>query len=272
MGIFDFFSGKGSSIGKTVAKATNKDAQSVDRFHALEVLRDDGSSEAIAGLLKRFTFVYSKSIDDEQEKQWAHDALVEMASQTPEREAGESDESFAARQSEHENRRATILQEVEQAVVNFDTIAWPLKLLEHVASRDATRSVLEKVIAANDNEYVRDPSRKIQMIDFLGEFSDPRSARALLAYLEDVDEGVRYHAVEALLHQKNEEVAREPLLKLLINEAEESRRIKIRILDGLAELGWVTHGYKGTVEKLCEEIGRGHAIDNKGRIRKPSAH
>lgn len=255
MGLFDFFKGKGGGLTRTVAKANNKNAQPVDRFHALEQLREEGTEEAIQGLVKRFTFTYEKTIEDEHEKQWVHDVLVEMATAEPE--------------GGLKAKREAILKATEYAVVHFDSIAWPLKLLEHVANREEAWSILEKVIAANDNEYVRDPSRKIQMIDFLGEFHDARAANSLLQYLEDVDEGVRYHTVEALLHQKNDEVGREPLLQLLIKESEESRRIKIRILDGLAEVGWVTHGYKGTVEKVCEEIGRGHAVDNKGRIRKP---
>jgi hypothetical protein len=251
VGLFDFFSGgKGSNVKRTVAKATSKDAQSVDRWKAMEQLRDDGSEEALAGLLRRFTFNYDKSIEDEQEKQWVHDTLVEMAGD------GEAES------------RATVLSAVEHAAVHFDSIAWPLKILEHAAAHDEAWPILEKVIAANDNEYVRDPSRKIQLIDFLGEWHDGRAARALLTYLEDVDEGVRFHTVEALLHQKEEEVAREPLLQLALKPDEESRRIKIRVLDGLADLGWNTHGYKGQVEKLCEDIGRGHSIDGKGRIRK----
>src|SRR5436853_768952 len=80
VGIFDFLSGgKGGAVQKTVARANNKNAQSVDRFRALEQLRDDGSDEAIAGLLRRFSFNYDKSIEDEQEKEWVHDTIIELA-------------------------------------------------------------------------------------------------------------------------------------------------------------------------------------------------
>jgi HEAT repeat protein len=245
MGLFDLFSGgKGpSGMKKLVAKANNKDAQSVDRWKALEALRDDGSEEAIAGLLRRFSFVYDKTIEDEQEKQWVHDALVAM---------GEK-----------------VQAQLEKNLIHADTISWALKVLMGVADHDQAWGILDKTIAANGNDYVRDPSKKVQLIHFIGEeFHDPRAARALVQYLEDMDETVRFSTVEALLGQKDEEAAREPLLKLLTDPKEESRRIKIRILDGFAEVGWNTHGYKGTVEKLCEEIGRGHSIDGKGRIRK----
>ncbi len=246
MGLFDFLSGSGGSVKKLVAKANNKDSQSVDRWKALEQLRDEGSDEALGGLLRRFSFVYDKTIEDEQEKQWVHDTLVGM---------GEK-----------------IIPAIEKNVLGADSISWQLKVLAHVAEHEKAWGVLEKVIAANNNEYVRDPSKKIQLITFVGEeFHDPRAARALGQYLEDMDETVRFNTVEALLAQKDEEAAREPLLKLLIDEKEESRRIKIRILDGFAEVGWNTHGYKGQVEKVCEAIGRGHSIDGKGRIRKAGA-
>lgn len=247
MGLFDIFTGGGGSgLKRVIAKANNKDAQSADRWKALEQLRDDGSEEAIAGLLRRFSFVYDKTIEDEQEKQWVHDALVGMG--------------------------APILPPLQEALIKADTISWALKVLTHVAEHQPAWAILEKVIAANDNEYVRDPSKKIQLITFLGEeFHDARAAAALVQYLEDMDETVRFNTVEALLMQKDEAAAREPLLKLLVNEKEDSRRIKIRILDGLAEIGWNTHGYKGQVETLCGEIGRGHSIDGKGRIRKPAS-
>jgi hypothetical protein len=246
VGLFDFITGgKSGSLKRNIAKATNKHAQSIDRFPALEALRDDGSEEAVDALLRRFDFVYDKTIEDEQEKQWVHDTLVSL---------GEK-----------------VLPSLERHLLRAESIAWPLKVLAHVAAHDAAWGVLEKVVAANDNEYVRDPSRKIQLVTFIGEeFHDPRAARALVQYLEDMDETVRFNTVEALLQQKDEEAAREPLLALLVKPGEESRRVKIRILDGFAEVGWNTHGYKGQVEQVCQEMGRGHAIDGKGRIRKPT--
>ena len=262
MGLFDFLSGgKGGSLKKTIAKANNKDAQSIDRFKALEALAEDRSEEALVGLLRRFNFTYDKTIEDEQEKDWVHDQLVNMATEAV--HEGDSTEERTRKQE----MRARVLRALEPALVQSDTIAWPLKVLEHIASHDEAWPLIEKVIAANDNQYVRDPSRKIQIIGFLGEWQDPRSAPALLQWLEDMDEGVRFKTVEALVHQKDEAVAREPLLQLALKPEEESRRIKLRILDGFAELGWNTHGYKGAVEKLCGDLGRGHSIDNKGRVK-----
>lgn len=264
MGIFDFLSGgKAGALQKTIAKANNKHAQSMDRFKALESLAENGSEEAIGGLLRRFGFNYDKSIEDEQEKQWIHDTLVDLANAAPDNDSDEA-------RREQAEQRAAIVGALRKSLLGADTISWQLRILEHIArDHDEMWSILEKVVEANDNQYVRDPSRKVQLVDFLGEWKDPRAARALVQYLEDVDETVRFKTVEAILHQRDEETDREPLLQLLVRPEEESRRIKIRILDGLADLGWNTHGFKGTVDKLLEELGTGHSIDGKGRIRKP---
>lgn len=258
MGLFDFFTGKGGgNLAKTVTAANNKYAMSADRYKAMERLRDAATDEALLGLLRRFTWNYDKTIEDEQEKESVHDWLVAMASDQ------DLDEKERAEQRER------VIRALEKSAASSETISWQLRVMSHIASHEELWPSLEKVIAANDNEYVRDPSRKIQLVTFLGEsFVDERATRALLQWLTDVDETVRYNAVEAVLHHKNEELGREPLLKLLLTSDEESRRIRVRVLDGLADVGWTTHGWKGEVEAKIAELGLPHSIDNKGRVKK----
>ena len=84
MGLKDFFSSEGRaarSLQKHVARALNKHAQHVDRQASLDVLRDaahEGSHEAMAGLLSRFTIRYDKSIEDEQEKDFVAEELMSL--------------------------------------------------------------------------------------------------------------------------------------------------------------------------------------------------
>jgi HEAT repeat protein len=248
MGFMDLFSPSGRaerSLKKHVARAKNKDAQSVDRFASLEALAEDGSSEAIVGLFGRFTIRYDKSIEDEQEKEWVFEQLVKMG--------------------------AKLLPELEKHLRAADSIAWGLKVLHDVASADAAWPILERLCAQNDNSYTRDPSKKIQLLHFLGEQKDPRIPAVLVPYLEDMDEGVRFTTVEGLLRQKDADAAREPLLRLLTNEKEESRRIKVRIAEGLADLGWDVKGYSGTVEKLIADLLPGSRLDNHGKIKRKTA-
>jgi HEAT repeat protein len=242
MGFLDLFGGGKGRLGKHIARARNKDAQSADRFGSLEALRDDGSPEAVEGLLARFTIRYDKSIEDEQEKQFVFDELTKMG--------------------------AKILPSLQKHLRSAESISWGLKVLTEVASPDEAWPILTDLCERNDNSYTRDPSKKVQLLHHLGEGDDPRGCKALLPYLTDMDEGVRFTAVEALLRHKDVESAREPLLQLLTNDKEESRRIKKRIIDGFADLGWDVKGFSGTVEKMLADMLPGARLDNHGKIKR----
>jgi hypothetical protein len=245
MGLMDLFGGGKGRLHKHVARAKNKDAQSADRFASLEALRDDGSAEAVEGLLGRFTIRYDKSIEDEQEKQWVFDELVKLGPK--------------------------VLPPLQAHLRRAESIAWGLKVLHEVVPADEALPVLTDLCERNDNTYTRDPSKKIQLLHYLGDHDDIRYGKLLVPYLVDVDEGVRFVTVEGLLHHKDAEAAREPLLKALLNEKEESRRIKRRIVDGFADLGWDAKGFSGSVEKLLEDLLPGARLDNHGKIKRKQA-
>jgi hypothetical protein len=248
MGLKDLiFGGPEARLKKHSARAKNKDAQGPDRMSSLHALADVAptDSEAVTGLLGRFTIVSLKGIEDEQEKEYVFETLARIG--------------------------AKILPPLQKHLQNADSIAWGLKVLQAVANNDQQWPILADLCERNDNSYTRDPTKKIQILHYLGEHEDPRASKALVPYLEDIDEGVRFTAVEGLLNHKIAEDAREPLLKLLTNEKEESRRIKKRIVDGLADLGWDVKGFTGTVEKLVENLLPGARVDGQGKIKRKQA-
>lgn len=253
MGMFDFITGKGTSdkaIEKHVARAKNKDAQSVDRFESLEILVGHAGSgelrsKAVLGLLGRFTIRYDKGIEDEQEKDYVFEQLRHLGS--------------------------SILPEVEQHMHTAESIAWGLKLLGEVANQEEAWPILDRLCERNDNNYTRDPSKKNQLVHFLGEHADPRGGIALIPYLEDVDEGVRFTTVEGILRHKPEE-AKRPLLALLASDREQSRRVKKRIVEGLSETGWDVRGdAPELMAKLVADLMPGGKIDKEGRVRRAAA-
>ena len=80
MGVFDLFSKDGRAQRareKNISRAVNKYSQSPDRMKALQSLRDDGSPDALYGMLRRFGMMYDKTIEDEQEKDWVFEVLLE---------------------------------------------------------------------------------------------------------------------------------------------------------------------------------------------------
>ena len=242
MGLLDLFSKdkRGErSRAKNIERAVNKHAQSLDRLRALEALAIDGSDEALYGLLRRFGVVYHKTIEDEQEKDWVFETLVEKGK--------------------------AALPAVRRYLVTADSISWPLRLLEKIADPDETLVALKETIGRNEPGYDRDPTKKIQLLHHLSHFDHPEAASLAAPYLEDMDEGVRYATVEALMAQKRQEVALLPLIKLFVSDQEESRRIRLLICEGFAQRGWSVGEQRAAFEKKIPETFQ---IERDGTIKK----
>lgn len=227
MGVFDLFSKDSRELRareKNVSRAINKYAQSPDRLRALQALRDDGSPEALYGLLRRFGMMYDKTIDDEQEKEWVFEALAEKGS--------------------------AVLGPLKKYFFAAESITWPLRLLDKVvATKEETIALLEEILARHEPGYERDPTKKIQLMNHLAGLKHPRVSPLVLPYLGDMDEGVRCAAVEALVRQADEASARGPLLEHFVSAQEDSLRIRLRIADGFADLGWTLGDQRAAVEK-----------------------
>jgi hypothetical protein len=246
MGLFDLLSKDKRderARSKNIKQAVNKYAQSPDRLKALQALLDDGSDEALFGLMRRFGIVYDKSIEDEQEKEWVFESLVAKG--------------------------RTALPAVKKYLFSAESISWPLRVLDKIAANpDEEIAFVEEVLERHEPGYERDPTKKIQLLNHLGALKHPRCAELAAPYLKDMDEGVRYTAVEALLRQKNEAVAREPLLELFTSDAEESLRIRIKIAEGFTDLGWLVQGFRPGVEKKLPEQ---FTLDREGHIKRKQA-
>ena len=114
MGLFDVFSKEGraeAAIKRAAAKAIHKHIQSPDRMKALDDLYragEEGNEEAIYAMLKRFSFIYDKSIEDEQEKDWTYNAICSLGEKA--------------------------VPPVRRYIEHADSISWPLRILEKIAT------------------------------------------------------------------------------------------------------------------------------------------
>ncbi len=219
MGIFDLLSKEGrakSALERHIKKTMNKFIQSPDRFAAMESLKAIGSDEALYGLCRRFGYVYDKTIEDEQEKQWVEDTLVAFGDRA--------------------------LPALRRFIMQGETISFPLRVLEKIAERDKVLEVVDELLAREEPGYTRSPEKKIQVLHWLGEWKaapPPEIARRIVPYLKDFDETVRFTSVEALAHAKPDEAqSRVPLLEALVRPEEESRRILVRIAEVLGDRRW----------------------------------
>lgn len=245
MGLFDFFSSGSQAQGgrflkKQVQLAQDKRAQSADRMQALQELRE-AISEAVLGLLKRFDFQYDKSIDDEQEKDWVYQNLVALGT--------------------------GILPELRLYFKQTSSFSWPLKILGEIAKDKDLEETVKGLCEQNDPDYVRDPSKKIQLLGFMGEHQNQNLAVLLVPYLQDADEGVRFVAVESLLRQENQSVGFLPLVNRFLSTEETSKRIKMKIIEGFSRLGWSMDEQASLIQKVLPEVMPGATLDSQKRIK-----
>jgi hypothetical protein len=241
VGLKDLFSSSARSKGrldKHVKTITNPYTQSADRYHAMEQLLADGSEAALVGLMRRFTVVSTKSIEDEEEKGWAYRQLSGL---------GEK-----------------VLPAARAFCLEHDNVAWVLRIIEDVADEAQEWELLDALLERHPPGYERDPKKKLQVLTHLADIDDPRVAQALTGYLDDADEGVRYFAAEQVLDIADEAASKAKLVDRLCNPEEDSVRLRTKILDGLAELQW---DVGADAERLRPRLGNEHDLRG-GKITK----
>jgi hypothetical protein len=276
--VFGLFSKK-SGLQRTIDKATNKLAQQQDRWPALERLRDEGSEEALLGLCKRFGITSLKGVEDEQEKNWVVDTLVDadrvpvevvdvsgdtaklMPGTTRGIAAGmkielngvelvvvDATEKYAtvqlgaaakvtkvgqtahARLSPH-----PALAAVARYMKSAEQIAFPLKVLERIASHDKILQVIDELFAGEPPGYVRMPERRIDLLRWFTEWKDASDDEVIprvTPYIGDFDENVRFTAIDGLAGRDPHKFAG-PLIDALLRPEEESGRIRRTIVEVL---------------------------------------
>ena len=204
--VFGLFS-KEKALQKTVERATNKLAQQVDRMGALDKLREDGTEEALFGLCKRFGVTSMKGVEDEQEKNWVVDVLVEKGGAT--------------------------IAPLVRYMKNAEQLAFPLKVLERVADHDKTLAIVDELFKGEPPGYVRMPERRIDMLRWITEWTaatDDEVIKRVSPYVVDFDENSRFSAIDGLATKDPVKIAA-PLLDALLRVEEESGRIKRTIVE-----------------------------------------
>jgi hypothetical protein len=206
--VFGLFS-KDRALQRTIDKATNKLAQQPDRWGALERLREDGSDEALFGLCKRFGVTSMKGVEDEQEKSWVVDVLIEKG--------------------------PMVLPALVRYMKGAEQLSFPLRVLEKVADHDKQLAIIDELLASEQPGYVRMPDKRIDLLKWFTEhkgMSDDDVIPRVTPYVTDFDENSRFTAIEGLGTKDPQRIA-EPLIDALLRPEEESGRIKRTIVEVL---------------------------------------
>jgi HEAT repeat protein len=240
MGILDFLSTEKRQLRRlerVVKRANNKYTPKDYRQIALREMMDEarrGNAVALSGLLARFNVCAEPSIEDEEEKEWVHDVLVEIG--------------------------VPALPYIRRALRSAESVVWVQRAFKNIVTPEEFKKELLEVVNSFDTEYERNPDRKTQTVMALAEVPGHDVAEALLRFLGDVDETVRFQTVVALAKQADE-VAREPMLKTICDD--ESIRVRNIAIESFANLGWSTTGFKKKMEPL---LPAGYTQDRSGRI------
>jgi HEAT repeat protein len=184
--------------------------------------------------LQRFGVVAEPSMEDETEKGLVFDALVDIGKDA--------------------------LPQIRRMLRSADSINWIQRTLRSIVSPEEYKKELLDMIEDFDTEYERNPDRKLQTIMALADIDGEDVTRAILRFLNDVDETVRYQTVVALTKQ-GQEIAREPLLKAMCED--ESLRVRNEVVEAFSRLGWSTSGYKKKVDTI---LPSGFKHDKTGKI------
>lgn len=243
MGIFDLFKAGDKKAGTRANPAAKwatrieKRAQNYDRQEAINALSEMATPDAVAALLKRFTFTMEPSITDQEEKDAAFRGILRA-----ERGAVEPVRAFAAK---------------------AESLAWPMKIMNELLDEPEYVEELLKWLERWDTEYAKFADPKVQILTALEEHKHPRIREEVERFLEDVNEPARFHAASTLLAQ--DDAAAAPALARLLGD-EESLRVRTRITEGLASRGWTVPEEER--EGARKGLPPGYAIDASGRVTK----
>jgi hypothetical protein len=231
--VFGLFS-KERALQKTIEKATNKLAQQPDRWGALERLRDDGSEDALYGLCKRWGVTSLKGVEDEVEKSWVVDVLVEKGNAYPPAVEGQTTEQRDAGRKQNQERVTAALVRFIKSSTEL-SLSYPLRVLEKVAEHDKLLAIVDEIFKSEPPVYTRFPDRRIDLIKWFTEWKDAKDDEVIprvVPYLKDFDENVRFTAIDGLAHHSTEKIAG-PLIDAIVRPEEESGRIRRTIVEVL---------------------------------------
>lgn len=216
MGLLDYFSkdaGAARKRERALKKLTNMYYQQADRLASADSafeLAEAGDVEAVRVLLARFEHLCPSHTIDREEKDYVVGLLVSLGDK-----AVEPVTEYCRRTSK--------------------AIYWPLKVLEKLWSGEMLADFVAEILESTDTDYWRDPEKKVGLMQSAGAHRSERVTQALLPFVEDHHEDVRFGAVDAILGRGYD--ASEQLLPRLAGD-EPSLRVRQRIATAFARNAW----------------------------------
>lgn len=239
--LFDADARKRNRVASLTKKVQQKFGQSDDRLGACAELKKIGTDDAIKGLLKRFSVTVDNKLHDQDEKEEVSDMLHLLGPQT--------------------------LPMIREYLKRETEITWVIRTLKRIVPHGEWIKEVLDLLGDRTSEDT-DAEKICQILTVLHDEKDPRVAAAVARCLADLDDTVRFAAIETLA-TIDDDAAREPLLEALAAPAEESQRVTYRIAELFCERGWEVKGHRKAVE---ERLPEGFFLDRTGHIKQLKDH
>lgn len=242
MGLFDYFSSEARTDRRREAclkKLTNMYYQKNDRLaaaHTAAEMAAEGDRASFDVLLRRFEHLAPSTTIDREEKEYVHDLLVGLGDR-----AIEPVKTYVRRTG--------------------SPVYWALQVLDGIIGPEALGVFIAELLEDMDTDYWREPEKKIGIVQIAGEYPSPGMPDALVPFLADHAEQVRFNAVDSLLRCAGDD-AKAHLVARLLDPDEESIRIRKRIAEACMEQGW---DLSDQADAVAERLPDGWRIDG-GRV------
>lgn len=245
MGVFDFLSKKPTprKIERAMKRMLNEHHQQPVRQEAIDELIGYGSPEAIAALIRRLGTNFRDTIKNEQEKRYVNDVLIE---------------TFGDRSVE------PLLSFIRAE----QTISAAIRTLAKLISPERLVGELCTTLSGYPPVDHRTLDAKLQLIDALSDYDDPRVVPVVLPYLLDHDDDIRVKAIAIIEERVGKghaqyEIAVETLVAVL-KDPLASGRIARR---AAMALGAFDADLSARREELAEYVPDNFTLGEDGRFR-----
>ena len=215
MGLLDFLFDKEQAQVRRIQKLkktlTNMYVQPPERKYAIQTLRDEGTPDAVRALLARFEDNAPNTTVDGDEKTYVYESLVSMSADPD--------------------------LDVRGIITNYlrgreEKINWPMKVLTDLLDYQEMISLVCELLESCGADYQRNPEKKQELVLRSADLRSEELSTELLRFLDDLNETIRFLAVEALLKHDFKDLIEAPLRERL--REEESLRIVQKIADAFA--------------------------------------
>lgn len=246
MGFFDFLFDKEKAqerrLNKLKKTLKNMYVQPAERTYTIETLRELNSEAAVDVLLARFEETAPNHTTDAEEKEHVYSVLVDLGRR------GDAD----------------VVGTIKNYLKRVDeNINWPLRVLSDLLSYEQMVDLVTELLEACNTDYQRSPEKKRELMLRATEFKNKELAKQIARFLEDANDTIRFLAVDALMAQEEEEIAREPLTELL--RWEDSVRTRQKLAELFAERKeWIIP--EEDREETAENLPQGFGLHKDGYI------